>query len=308
MLNISIFVNTQSYEYITDDSDNILAVNKSTGEIIETETAYCPKGSFICTPEQQKAYRQRKQNEQESYFRRKNNKPLGEFFFAPVDETFNGISPESVTRLIYLNTFTNYTSNCLMLTQRTPMRYKDLASVLNVSKATISRFWNEVCPKYLTKQEKDIIFTNNDVFKKGCLKRKKQYTNYQKFYVDGIRKLYNSTPTSNHKHLGYLFKLLPYINFEYNLICYNPTEKNLDNIELISIREFCKQINYDTTHLNRLLFIYQNICFDVDGNSERFCTIVYDGIEKHNAKIFINPHILYCGSNYETVKILGTFF
>ena len=283
-------------------------MNKNTGEVLETDTVCAPKGSYYCTPEQQKAYRQRKQNEQESYFRRKNNEPLGAFFFIPIEECFNDISPETVTRLIYLNTFTKYNSNSLMLTQRTPMRYKDLASVMNVSKSTVTRFWNEAYPHYLTMQGDSLIFTNKDIFKKGFLKHKKEYTDYQKFYIDGIRKLYNSTSKSNHKHLGYLFKLLPYINLEYNLVCHNPKEKILDDVELMSMKEFCNQIKYDVTHLDRLLYIYRNIYFEVNGHKERFCTMIYDGIEKQNAKIFINPHILYCGSNYEQVKILGAFF
>lgn len=286
----------------------MLAVNKNTGEVSETDTVCVPKGTFYSTPEQQKAYRQRKKSEQESYLHRKNNEPLGDFFFIPIEECFNGISPETVTRLIYLNTFTNYNSNSLMLTQRTPMKYKDLALILNVSKSTVTRFWNEVYPHYLTIQGDNLIFTNKDIFKKGYLKRKKEYTDYQKFYIDGIRKLYNSTSKNNHKHLGYLFKLLPYVNLEYNLICHNPKEKSLDNIELMSMKEFCKRIKYDVTHLDRLLYIYRNIYFEVNGHKERFCTMVYDGIEKQNAKIFINPHILYCGSNYEQVKILGAFF
>lgn len=286
----------------------MLAVNKNTGEVTEVDTTHAPKGTIYYTPEQQKAYKQRKQNEQASYFRRKNNEPLGDFFFVPIEESFDGVSPETVTRLIYLNTFTKFNDNSLMLTQRTPMRYKDLATVLNVSKSTVTRFWNEVYPHYLTMQDDSLLFVNKDLFKMGSLGRKKKYIDYQKFYIDGIRKLYNSTTKSNHKHLGYLFKLLPYVNLEYNLICHNPKEKNLNNISLMSMKEFCKQIGYDITHLDRLLYTYRNVSFDVDGHKERFCTIVYDGIEKQNAKICINPHILYCGSNYERVKILGAFF
>lgn len=301
------FANEQVYDYIEQNGD-ILAINKKTGEAYNTSIVCSPIGSLCHTPEQVKAYNQRVQNEQKSYLHRKNNEPLGNFFFIPTSENFNNISPETVTRLIYLNTFTKFNDNSLMLTQRTPMKYKDLASVLNISKATVTRFWNEVNPHYLTMQGDSLIFVNKDLFKMGSLCRKKEYIDYQKFYIDGIRKLYNSTTKSNHKHLGYLFKLLPYINLEYNLICHNPKEENLDNIKLMSMKEFCNHIGYDITHLDRLLYTYRNVSFDVDGHKERFCTIVYDGIEKQNAKICINPHILYCGSNYERVKVLGAFF
>ena len=283
-------------------------MNKNTGEALETDTVCIPKGSIIYTPVQQEAYRRKMKNRQESYFRRKNNEPLGNFFFIPLEECFNDISPETVTRLIYLNTFTKYNSSQLMLTQRTPMKVTDLTFVLNVSKSTVIRFLEEACPYYLTIQGDNLIFTNREIFKKGCFKRGEEYTEHQKFYIDSVRQLYKSTPISNHKHLGYLFKLIPFINIEYNIICHNALETDLEKISLMSMKDFCVKINYDVSHLNRLLDIYRNIYFEVDGHRERFCSITYDGISKQNAKIFINPHILYCGSNYEKVKILGAFF
>lgn len=66
-------------------------------------------------------------------------------------------------------------------------------------------------------------------------------------------------------------------------------------------------IHTDVLHINKLLAIYRDVRFDADGRQERFCAIAYDGINKAGAKICINPHILYCGSNYKQVEILGAF-
>lgn len=297
----------QGYEYIADESTGkTMVVRRSTGEISEAVNITVPYGSIIYTPESQERYKERKDQERRNELRRLTGKPLGSFYFVPASERFANIAPETVTRLIYLNTFVRY-DNKLMLTERTAMKRKDLAEVLNVSKSTVSRFWKEVSPAYITESDSGLIFTNNIIFKRGYIKTAKEFVQYQKFYIRGIRKLYEATERNNHRQLGYLFKLLPFINLEYNMLCYNPSETAIEKIELISIADFCKMIGYDIAHLNKLMYIYRSIQFEVGGRYERFCAITYDGVNKNNAKIFINPHILYCGSDYNRVEILGAF-
>lgn len=304
---VSIKEYLQGYEYIADENTGkTMAVRRATGEITEAVQCCLPVGTISYTPESQELYKERKEREQRNELRRAMNNPLGNFYFIPISEQFANIPPETVTRLIYLNTFVGY-DNKLMLTERTPMKRKDLAKILNVSKSTISRFWKEVSPAYITESDSGLIFSNNIIFKRGSIKTTKGYVQYQKFYINGIRKLYEATERNNHRQLGYLFKLLPFINLEYNMLCYNPLETAIEKIELISIADFCKMIGYDIAHLNKLMYIYRSIQFDVGGRYERFCAITYDGVNKNNAKIFVNPHILYCGSDYNRVEILGAF-
>ncbi len=263
-----------------------------------------PSGSISYTPEQQEAYRERKEREKAKKIQRGCNDALGYFYFANQQEPFKCISPESVTRLIYLNTFVGY-DNKLMLSERKPMTRADLPSVLHLSTSTVIRFLREVSPAYIVEKEDGLIFANRDIFIKGAIP--KSADRYQKIYIDGVRRLYNSVPRQNDRQLGYLFKLLPYINIEYNLICRNPFETDIDKIELISLAEFCALVGYDVAHINKLLKIYNSLLFDVGGRMERFCAIAYDGVHKSGAKIFVNPHILYSGSDYQKVEVLGVF-
>ena len=101
--------------------------------------------------------------------------------------------------------------------------------------------------------------------------------------------------------------MLPYINLEFNVLCKNPLETDLERIEPLSLKEFCAEIGYDTSQINRLLNIYRKLTFDVKGKQENFCAFVFDGINRNKSKIFINPNVLYNGSNYRRVKILGMF-
>ena len=238
--------------------------------------------------------------------KRKANEPLGRFYFVR-EQGFSGLSPETVIRLIYLNTFTNYDDARLMRSERTPMRRKDLPKILGISPASVTRFWREASPKYISEDSNGLIITNREVFYKGKLTGKYN-TQYRKFYLDGIRKLYTTiSDPRQHKYLGYVFALLPYVNREFNILCYNIDEKDLYSIEPISLSDFCRLIHYDGSHLNRLMQVYKSLRFVVGNHTERFVSFVYDGLNRQDAKIYINPNVLYDGSDYRRVEILGAF-
>lgn len=129
-----------------------------------------------------------------------------------------------------------------------------------------------------------------------------------KIYKKGIRILFESVNKSEHKHLGYIFALLPYVNFEYNVLCKNPDEKDLNSIEPISLKDFCIMIGFDISHLNRLKKIYSAIRFNVDGEQRRFVAFVNDGTDIKRSTICINPRVLYSGSDYTKVEAYALFF
>lgn len=294
----------KGYDYILDDeTGNFKAISRSTGEITEAVQHILPYGTICYTPESQRLYKERKEQEQNHNIRRLKEEELGNFYFTSRKEDFADISPESLTRLIYLNTFMAH-GNRVMLTERTPMHRRDLSKILKLSKATITRFWKEVNPKYIKETDEGLMLSNDVIFRRGAVTKG---NSYQRMYIKGIRNLYELTDISNHKYLGYLFRLLPFINIEYNLICSNPFEKELERVELISIADFCNMIGYDIAHISKLMKIYHDIQFDVGGRLERFCSFAYDGMRKKNAKILVNPHILYCGSDYTKVEVLGAF-
>jgi len=295
-----------NYEYFTDDEGLLKCINRSTGEVSDAVEQIVPVGTSVMTPDMRAAYIKYKKRKEENEYRKVANKDLGHFFFVQHGENFSKLSPQTTVRLIYLNIFADYVTNRLMLKRNTPMQHKDLIEVLKISKAAVSNFWHEVNPGYVIEDENGLMFTNTDIFIKNRLKRR-TYIEYEKFYIKGIRKLYDTTEPSKHKHLGYIFQMLPYINLEYNLLCYNPSETELDKIHLMSFADFCHEIKYNVSNLNRLVQIYKNLRFDINGIQERFCSFSYDGIDRSQSIIAVNPHILYNGSDYRKVEILGAF-
>lgn len=293
---------TDRYEYLTDENGNQYAINHETGEAFPVHNAPIIDGSIIFTPEQQAEYRERKERKHKSAMRRKASNEGGRFYFLPGQTDFNDLSPATAARLIFLATYTSYNDNRLMVSQRKPIVRKELPGLLKVSKTTADRFWTEVSPRYLREDEDGLLLTNSDIFIKGTIQKRQSY---QKMFIDGIRHLYCSVPASKHKALGYVFQMLPFINYEWNVLCYNPDETDLDNIHFMRVDDFREAIGYDKSNISRLLKTYYDIKFPVDGNLEPFCAFVSYGASKAMDKIIINPRILYSGSNPEYVRILG---
>ncbi len=229
-----------------------------------------------------------------------------QYYFVRSDSRFEGVSPAMVTRLIYLSTYARY-DNAVMRTRKTHMERKNLPSVLGLSARHTANFWKEVSPKYVYEDENGFLYLNEAFFKRGKLQRK-GFIQYQQFYDTGVRALYDASNGLYHKHLGYLFKLLPFINIEYNLVCWNPFETDINKIELLSMGEFCEQIGYDISHIDRLLKVYNKVRFPVDGRMERFCTMIYNGLDTYHAKICINPNIFYVGTNSGYIEVSKLYF
>lgn len=295
---------SKNYTYIPNgylQTETNCLIDLYTGEAVPYTDAQIPDGSSIYTPRDKEAKKKRKQNE---ILRNRSDE---KYYFVRSDTCFSEISAAIVTKLIYLSTFVRYADNALMLSQRTHIKRKDLASILRISERSSYDFWKQVSPTYITENANRNLILNTEIFKRGSLKRK-AYTPYQQFYDKGVRKLYEATNGSYHKQLGYIFQLLPYINIEYNLVCYNQFETDIDKIKLMSILDFCKLINYDVTHIDRLLKVYNTVRFDVNGRQERFCTMIYNGIDKRSAKICVNPAVFYTGTNYGRVEVTKLFF
>ena len=128
---------------------------------------------------------------------------------------------------------------------------------------------------------------------------------WQKIYIDSVKKLYRMAGKHMHRYLGYVFKMLPYINIQYNILCYDDVfEKNLNNIRQMTDKEFCKEIGYDYSQIARLRKVYRNIRFEVGGRMEAFCAFVDAGC---GTRIYVNPHVLYSGTRPDLVEVLGSF-
>jgi len=302
----SIMTRENKQDDIIDYNGNPLRVDPTTGEAVQGCYAPLFPGDRIITAAQQEAYKQFKEAETKNILHRSTSKGIRtHFYFIPKTEDFKDLAPATVTRLIYLNTFARY-DNRLQYSERRPIRRKDLPELLRVSYDTANRFWQEVSPKYIIEKDNGLMFSDDCIFVRGRINNQ-EHRSYSKMYNRAIRKLYESTKPNQHKSLGYFFQLLQFVNVEYNILCHDITETDIEKIEPITLSEFCELIGCSSKNIKRFFSACQEILFDVNGQKERFCSLVYDGIDKNMSRIFVNPNICYSGVHYSEVQILGKF-
>ena len=258
---------------------------------------------IISAKERKRKYEMKKRRE--SRYRSKGER----YIFVNATFDFSDLPPSIVTKLIYLSTYADYNNSLVAnVKSKTAIKRCDLPKILGVSKRTSERFWESVKDKYVQEDENGALWLNDSIFKRGKLKNKTA-VEYQQFYFNGIRALYKSAKGKNHNHLGYLFQLIPLINREWNVLCKNPLETELDNVQLITVKDFCTYIGYrNISDISKLKKIYDAVEFDVQGKKQKFCAFTYTGINNGKAKICINPEVLYVGSNKGRVEVLKLFF
>ena len=291
------------YKFLDETKSN-LAVDEDTGEVTEAKAVIIPIGSRVITPKQQEVYDELKERQIKREMRRKIQDELGYFYFVMREHRFGNISAESAARLIYLCTYLNY-NNGFMLTERRKMKKSDLKDVLGLSLRTTYNFWNDVKDVYVSDCGEDGLKLISPFIVRGQITKSDSL--YKKFYLEGIRCIYKATSISKHRYLGYVFQLLPYINTEYNIICKNPDETELEKVQPLLIDEICDILDYDKTQRSRFMNIYRQLIFEYRGRKECLVNFVTTLDYKELTRAYVNPHILYSGSNHHIVEMLGTF-
>ena len=214
-----------------------IKLNPSTGEITEFQTMDVPVGSTIVSEKQREAQRKYFDEQQRRAAQAEALKGLGKFCFVSSSYAIDDISPASAARLIFLGTYVPRGGGILMNTKHKPLFEKDLPSVMGLSRQTVSAFLQE-SKKYITVKEDGTLFLDDEIFVHGTIKEKRT-KDFQRIYIENVRKLYHSVKIHEHRYLGYIFRTLPYLNTEYNALCWNPEETVLDRVTWITAKEFC---------------------------------------------------------------------
>lgn len=161
---------------------------------------------------------------------------------------------------------------------------------------------------YIYETEEGYIMISEDLVVKGAIKDfkklRKQDTDltYTRLFSKNIQSLYEGTEPKARKQLANLFKVLPYINFKYNVFCENPTETDNKQLKLYNWTDLARICGYDdkkqVARFKRDLMKLRIYNFEVIGQFET-------GSGK---AICINPKVYYSGDNVDDVMKLYVMF
>lgn len=233
-------------------------------------------------------------------------KNLGAFFLYIFQRTggFTEMKPKTAARLMYLATYLSY-DGVLRNTQRTPMTKKDMMEALGLKRKTFDRFFAEAIDANLLFKTCHGYTMSAECFVRGKVARESG-TRFTKVFIKSMRDLYEVTPVQLHQYLGYIFLMMPYVNVQWNVVCHNPLQERLEDVQPMTLGEFCDTIGYDRNNAKRLLDSYRHITFNWRGQQQYFCTFFYED-DIRDMRIVCNPNIFYIGKQIEKVESYGAF-
>lgn len=235
----------------------------------------------------------------------------GSFSFSHYDELLSrNIEEQYIIRFLYLCTYLelNDTTNRIHYgkTNDGLATEKDLKEILKMDKKEKERTFERTKKAFI---DYELIYINKDrtisvnskYCTKGKIKDKDLLKESVKIMDEGIRDIYERATITEHKKLGLLIKLLPYINFNHNIICSNPTENDIEKIIPLNMKELCNKVGYNPTNSNRL----KRDLFALTVNGELVVKITETGKAKF---ITINPRVYYKGTDKDKLKAIGDEF
>lgn len=235
------------------DEDSVL-INEATGEAI-----HVPKGTKYETPDDlaRKKYAMEKRKEYEEAHRLANelkNKTCGEFFWSLYDvgaAYHPEMSDGMLVKVIYLLTFLDYKRNILVSRQSAsdkyrPMTKDDVRNVIRLHRCKFPKFWDDLMSTGIIYENESGELEVDESFRRGHIdKRELKDIARIKLFTYAIRYMYENTDVRTHRYLAYLYRLIPYINLKYNVLCLNPLEVDKHRIKLLTARDLCELVGVE---------------------------------------------------------------
>lgn len=303
--------------YDEDLKYDLYEENYRTGEVRGPLPIYSEdrdKNYKILTPAQQRAIEKRKEKKQ---WHDPNQENFVWFVFEAAAALTDIMPEEYLAALFLLGTYASYKADGMLTSHGVPVKKAKHPELLGMSRQTTARFWKCMAEDNHILREKDgVVYMDRKVFFKGSLRNKVSHFSKENRYItkvltDSVRDLYKRATPRTRKQLGYLFQCLPFANAEYNVICKNPQETELDNVELMTVGELCDLVGYDKSNSARLIQNLKGLEFVTEKmeKPERAANFVL-GNGRRDAgtyQMFINPKVAYRGHRPDEVRVLGLF-
>lgn len=295
--------------------------DKETGEVISTTKAEIKPGTQVgikaTTEEQRESYKHKLElNKEIKAFIEENEGVFVHLMFkygAPIFRELEEKAPGSkcnthVIRFMMLTTCLTFGGK-LFDSNKNEVKKSSLKKIWDTtSKNSINDTYNllKKCG-YIYETEEGYIMINEDLVIKGAIEnfeelRKQDHSfTYTRVFIDNLREMYLNTEPKQRKQLANLFKILPYINFKYNVFCTNPTEIDKKELDLLDWADLAKLCGYDKSQVARFKKDLMNLKifgYDVIGEFNR----------SSGMTIIVNPKVHYGGDDTNDVRYLYDLF
>lgn len=296
-------------------------IDKETGEVIDSKTVEIKPGRrtgvSTSTEDQRDAYKHKLELDKEMADFIKENEgafihliyKYGSVIFKELEEKLSGNKSNiHIIRFIILATYMTFGGK-LFDDDKHRIKKSSLKHIWDVSnRNSINETYNLLLECGYIYEEEGYIMINDKMIIKGEItdiinelkKDDNRYT-YTRLFVNNIKSMYYGTEQKQRKQLANLFKILPYVNFKYNVFCSNPTEIDEIKLELLSWGDLAELCGYDRTNVTRFKKDLWNLkIYDHCVIGEFHC--------EAGMAICVNPKVYYGGDDVSDVRNLYAMF
>lgn len=236
------------------------------------------------------------QNEFQLYI--KNN--CGSFYFNFYKRLLDKIEPQYLTRFLYLCTYLDYEGRLVKKVGKIKViiRESELQFILKLSRAETYNTKIVLINNNLIEIKDSVIYINQEYCRKGDIMKNSKVQKVRMF-DDAIKELYETSTKTEHKRLALLFQLLPYVNLRWNVICKNPKEEILEEINPYSIKEL--MVLLEQTNITR----FKKSLLDLTVNGE---SVIMFNKKKNGDLLTVNPKVYYKGVDIDELEYLIGLF
>ncbi|NOJ71417.1 hypothetical protein [Paenibacillus alvei] len=233
----------------------------------------------------------------------------GGFVFALFDscrtmeERFPSLSQSDLARLMFIGTYTSYKNGRLQHENGRVIGRKQLESLVGMSRARFSEFYRKLLEEEIIHENDGQLFMSPRVFYRGVLSESEyKLDEYQhtRMFRKTVRDLYRNYGGRTIKQLAIIYAVLPFVNFNTNVVCFNPQEGNEDDLKPMDLDNLAALLHYnDTQKLRRAL---ETIKLD---NKPVFY-LPHNIHNKRRRRIIVNPRVVFAGpaKSLAAIKVL----
>lgn len=223
-----------------------------------------------------------------------------------IEQRFPTLSKQDTARLLFIGTFIAWETNRLQADNgRSIIDRKKLEGLVEMSTKRFKEFFRRIEDEGIIREtESGELFINPTIFYRGEMKKHPYDISdykYTRIFKETVRDLYKQFKGRTLAQLAVVYSVIPFLNFNTNIVSFNPEETDEDLIEPMNLDNLAELLGYaDASSLKRTLNRIK-----VDGKP------VFGFFENPNDRrkyrIVINPRVIFAG-NGDSLRAVKALF
>lgn len=220
-----------------------------------------------------------------------------------MEERFPSLTQSDMARLMFIGTYTGYETGRLQHDNGRVIDKKALEKLVGISDRRFREFYKKLLTEEIIREQPDGLYMNPSVFYRGKVSESAyDLREYQqtRLFRKTVRELYKKYNGRTIKQLAIIYAVLPFLNFKTNIVSFNPTESNEDEIKPMDLGNLAALLGYkDTTKLKQAL---ERIKLD----GQPVFWLPQNVHDRRQRRIVINPRVVFAGpaQSLNAIKVL----